>query len=254
MELKNYSSIDEPRKKGKKAVLCLVVGTKGSTPRKAGAKMLVYPDGTIEGTIGGGSIEKEVIIEARKMMDARDSVKKEFNLGEDLGMHCGGSMEVYMEPLMPQYKLYIFGAGHIGQELARFASQFGFQIIFIDERRDVLDSQENMGYTLIHDSYVRASKVIEFPDDAFIVIVTPNHKNDEVVLSNVAKKKVKYIGMIGSNRKVKLARERFLEEKILSQEQLDFIDMPIGIPIKGETPDEIAISILAKLIDVKNKN
>lgn len=234
------------------AALCIVVDTSGSTPRKQGAKMIVYADGAIYGSIGGGSIEKEVAEMAVKIIFTGKPAKVSFNLGQDLGMHCGGTMEVYIEPLKPVQKLFIFGAGHIGKNLAGFARELGFSVTLFDPREEIFRDEGFAGFKLINADYFRAIEDAVFDDSTYIVIVTPKHIFDEDILAAVARKPHAYLGMIGSAKKVDLLKKRFLGENILTSEELAKIDMPIGIKFNAETPQEIAISILAKLIDVRN--
>lgn len=245
-------NIRQIKASGKRAALCIIVATKGSSPRKAGSKMIFYEDKTIEGTIGGGSLEKQVMEDAPKVIESGAPQKFNYNLEDDLGMHCGGYAEVYIEPILPDEQLYIFGAGHVGKALAELATQFGFEIILIDPREEIIKGFEGKSYKIIQQDFVEASKELNFGGNAYIVITTPKHKYDEDVLAQCAKKPSAYVGMIGSKNKVALAKKRFLEENILSQEEIDRVDMPIGIKFNAQTPEEIAVSILAKLIDVKN--
>ncbi|MCB2218944.1 MAG: XdhC family protein [Bacteroidetes bacterium] len=245
-------NIRQIKSSGKRAALCIIVETKGSSPRKAGSKMIVFEDKTIEGTIGGGSLEKQVMEDAPSVIESGTPQKFSYNLEDDLGMHCGGYAEVYIEPILPDEQLYIFGAGHVGKALANLASQFGFEIILIDPREEIIKGFEGKSYKIIQQDFVEASKDLNFGRNAYIVITTPKHKYDEDVLALCAKKPSAYVGMIGSKNKVALAKKRFQEENILTQEEIDRVDMPIGIKFNAQTPEEIAVSILAKLIDVKN--
>jgi xanthine dehydrogenase accessory factor len=234
------------------AALCTVIETQGSTPRKQGAKMIVYADGSIFGSIGGGSVENEVAKMAAGMIHAGQPARVAFNLGNDLGMHCGGMMEVYIEPLNPMQKLIIFGAGHIGRALAGFACELGFSVTVIDPRENIFSSEAFTRCTAVNKDYFEAIDETGFDENTYMVIVTPKHVFDEDILAAVARKPHAYLGMIGSRIKVDLLVKRFLEENLLTKEELALVDMPIGIRFKAETPQEIAISILARLIDVKN--
>jgi xanthine dehydrogenase accessory factor len=245
--------IAEVKRAGKKAALCIIVGTKGSSPRKSGSKMIVYPDKTIEGTIGGGSLEFKVTEDALKVMNENLPQKFVYQLEQDLSMHCGGIAEVYIEPIKPLDNLYIFGTGHIGKALAKYAQDFGFSTFLIDPRSDTLEKIDFPGIQKINEDFISAAQRINFHSHDYIVIVTPKHAFDEEVLAVCAKKSYSYIGMIGSKTKISLARKRMVEEKILNEKDLDRVDMPIGIKFNAQTPEEIAISILAKLIDVKNR-
>ncbi len=247
-----YSKIEELIAANTPAAICIVTGTAGSTPRKTGAKMIVYADGSIYGTIGGGAIEKRVIEKAVEQLVKGYPEKYLFDLEEELAMHCGGTMEVFIEPLALRPPLYIFGGGHIGSVLARFACELDFSAHVIDPRPEVFENNAFEGCTCIRKDYFEAIEEIGFTPAAFIVIVTPRHLYDEDILARVAHKPHTYIGMIGSQRKVALLKERFLKEGLMTREELDAIDMPVGLKMKAETPQEIAISILARLIDVRN--
>jgi xanthine dehydrogenase accessory factor len=240
------------KQQAKPFVLCLVTETQGSTPRKEGARMIVFSDGSIMGTIGGGSIEMQAIAETKSVLESGKPFKKKYQLEDDLQMHCGGNMEIYFEPFFEELKLYIFGAGHVGREVGKFAREFGFSVIFIDHRPEIYKEFESAYAKCIIEDYVQSLATISFSARDFIVITTPKHEYDENLLGQLAREKLAYLGMIGSKRKVAEARSRLLSEKALSEEQLDFVDMPIGIPFHAETPAEIAVSIVAKLIDVKN--
>ncbi|MHC1778553.1 MAG: XdhC family protein [Lentimicrobium sp.] len=235
------------------AVLCIVVSTAGSTPRKAGSKMLVYEDGSIKGTIGGGAIEHQVIQEALRVLEHGLPVLKRFGLLEDLNMECGGSMEIYSEPVGLMPRLMIFGGGHIGKALAGYASGLGFFTRVIDQRQDIFTGWGPEGVEITIGDYLDVISNLEFNDLTYIVVVTPKHEFDEMILLACAPRRYAYLGMIGSKRKVAEIRKRASEQYNISQDILDKIDMPIGIPFAAETPSEIAISIVAKLIDVKNK-
>ena len=248
-----FSKAEELKRESKPAALCIVVDAQGSTPRKQGAKMIVYPDGSVYGSIGGGSIEREVVEKAKEQIMAGKPLKCVFRLEDDLGMHCGGSMEVYIEPVNPVQKLYIFGAGHVGRALARLAKTFDFSVNLVDPRENIFNDPAFSDCNCINDDYFRAIEEAHFDEHTYLVIVTPKHLYDEDILAKVARKPHAYLGMIGSRSKVALLRTRFLNENILTAVEMDEIDMPIGIQFEVQTPQEIAISILAKLIDVRNK-
>lgn len=249
-----FSKAEELKNEQTQAAICIVVDTKGSTPRKQGAKMIVYADGGIFGTIGGGSIEKEVAEKALEIIAKGKPEKCVFNLGADLGMHCGGYMEVYIEPIGNTQKLYIFGAGHIGKALAGFAKALDFAVTLFDPREDIFTGKEFEQCNCINKDYSEAIKEAVFDGNTYCVIVTPKHTYDEDILAQVAPKPHAYVGMIGSSRKVDLLKKRFMAENILTAGELDSIDMPIGIKLHAESPQEIAICILAKLIDVRNSS
>lgn len=234
------------------AALCTVVSTKGSTPRKTGTKMLVLQNGKIYGTIGGGNLEKQVIEIAIETIENKNSKIHKFELLQQLGMCCGGTVEIFIEPIMEKNKLYIFGAGHVGTALAIFAQNTGFEVTVIDDRSDYIQSIQNEKITKIYSNFENAISNLTFDKQTYIVVVTYSHPSDRTILSLCINKPNAYLGMIGSRRKTEVTRKKFLESKIATAHQLDNVDMPIGLDINPETPAEIAVSILAKLIQVKN--
>jgi xanthine dehydrogenase accessory factor len=237
---------------GRPAVICVVTETSGSTPRKAGSKMLVFQDGTIKGTVGGGSIEFKVIQDALTIISCGSPFTKKFHLEDDLQMHCGGTMQVYFEAIGCLPKLYIFGGGHIGKALAGFAPGLGFRPYVFDQREGIFESWNMPEVETRTGDYLQIIDSLNFDANTYIVIVTHQHESDEKVLLACAPFKHAYIGMIGSKRKVAEIRKKALDNNILSAELLASVDMPIGLPFAAETPAEIAISIVAKMIDVKN--
>ena len=247
-----FSKITKLKNENERFAYCIVTDTSGSTPRKAGAKMIVFEDGTIYETIGGGSIEKQVIEEAIKVMKAGTPVKKKYILEEDLKMHCGGMMEVYIEPVCPAQKLFIFGSGHIGKVLARYAADFGFTVTLVDPRSETINDPSLEGFNRLNEEYFTAIEKLSFDNETYSVIVTHRHEFDEDVLLKILPKPHAYIGMIGSVRKVDIIRKNILDSKAFPEDVVKNIDMPIGIKFAAESPAEIGISILAKLIDVKN--
>lgn len=246
------AKIEEISKAGKRATLCIITETTGSTPRKAGSKMIVTEGGELFGTIGGGSIEHRVIREAMEVCKQTQPLKLRFELEDDLQMQCGGNMEIYLEPVNPSFKLVIFGAGHVGSALAKYASDFGFRIIFVDEREEFAKKQVELGFEVIHGDFVAEAKKFESENKTFFVVVTPKHAFDQEVTGILGKKEYGYLGMIGSKRKVAEAKRFYIENNVLSESEIEKIDMPIGLKFNAQTPEEIAISILARLIDVKN--
>lgn len=247
-----YTQISNAQKSGTPAVLCVVTFTQGSTPRKAGSKMIVFPDKRISGTIGGGSVEAQAINDAVEALTAGIAFKKMYQLEVDLSMKCGGSMEVYFEPIGILPKLYIFGAGHIGKVLARYALDFGFRISVFDERPGIFSDWQLSGINCVEGDVFESVEKIPFDANTFVVILTHMHVHDQKLLGIIGKKQTAYTGMIGSRKKVAEVSKNLLDSGTLTSEELEKTDMPIGIPLAAETPEEIAISIIAKLIDVKN--
>ncbi len=247
-----FLKAEEIKNQQKRGAICIVTDTTGSTPRKHGSKMIVFEDGTIYGSIGGGSVEKDVAVKAVSLISAGKPAKFTFNLEDDLGMHCGGTMEVYIEPINPAQKLLVFGAGHIGKAVALFARELDFSVHIIDPRENIFTEDMLRDHHCINKDYFQAIEEFPFDENTYGIIVTPKHLYDEEILGKIARKPHAYVGMLGSSRKVEMAKKRFLEEKILTREEIDAVDMPIGLKFKVQTPQEIAVSILAKVIDVRN--
>jgi xanthine dehydrogenase accessory factor len=246
-----YKIIDEIEQKGESAALCIVTDTRGSTPLKPGAKMVVWPDGSLFGTIGGGNLEHKVISDALEVIKTKAPVLKHHNLVQDHQMCCGGTVTVYIEALGDRQKLIIFGAGHVGKQVARLAANLPFGVSLADSRHEFLQDLDE-GINPLHGSYEETLKTITFDQNTFVVICTHLHKFDRDILAWCINKPHRYLGMIGSKRKVLVTRKLFLEKGIAEKDQLDNVDMPMGFDIGGNTPGEIAISIAAKLIAVKN--
>jgi len=248
-----YENIIDLKKNNLKAVLCTVVDTKGSTPRKSGSKMIVCEDMTIFGTIGGGTLEKTVMEKCDDVFKSATPQLLTFNLTKDLGMVCGGSVDVFVEPLFKLFKLYIFGAGHIGKALTKHLSGLNFEIVVIDERQNIF-ADFNSDVVKINscpfDTFIENHSADE---RTFIVIATTNHTSDLNILKNYINKPYAYLGVIGSKRKAEEIKKALLNEKLLSEDEFKNIDIPMGLDIMAEGPDEIAISIAAKLILEKNK-
>ncbi len=249
-----YASIEKARTMGKKAALCIITDSKGSAPQKQSAKMIVYEDGSIEGTVGGGRLEMLAIKDAQEAIKTSKPAKRVYDLAKDLDMSCGGVTEIYIEPILPDLKLYIFGSGHVGQAVARYAPDFDFHVTLFDDRKIEIpvNTNHNVNLNYIGKDCTDSIEDIIFDTSTFIMIATHTHATDEKLLSICAKKPSAYIGMIGSTKKISQARKRLTEQHILTEKELNRIDMPIGISFNAVSPQEIAVSILAKMIDVKN--
>jgi xanthine dehydrogenase accessory factor len=248
-----YDEIIRIKSSDKKAALCTIINTKGSAPRKVSAKMLVYEDSSIKGTIGGGDLEKKVIDEAIQVISKQESSIFKHDLLHQHNMCCGGVVEIFIEPIMKTKRLFIFGAGHTGQALAKFANDSGFEVFLIDDRKEYIDMCSTEGINKMHIEHSAALQALPFDKNAFVVITTYSHQIDRDILAYCVKKDWAYLGMIGSKRKVHMTKKMFIDSKIGSEAELAKIHMPIGIDINAQTPEEIAVSILAELIKVKNQ-
>lgn len=248
-----FDKINDAHKSNSNIALCTIITTKGSTPRKVGAKMLVYEDGSIFSTIGGGDLEKKVIENALSVLKKQEAKVFKHDLLNQHDMCCGGTVEIFIEPILKKKKLYIFGAGHTGQALAKFAVDFGFEVVLIDDRKDYINECNIAEVNKMNLSHLQALSLLPFDEHVFICIMTYSHPMDREILAYCIKKPFAYLGMIGSHRKVEMTKKMFVDAGVGTKADLDKIDMPMGIDIFAEGPEEIAISILAKLIEVKNK-
>ena len=252
-----YQEIVRLRQRGEPAALATVISTKGSTPRQVGAKMLVKGDGSIIESIGGGLMEAKVIQKAKEIIRSGKAEILSLKLtqeeaGEE-GALCGGQMEVFIEPLIPGERLFIFGAGHISYFLAPMASAVGFQLTIVDDREEFANKERfPQADQLIVDEFARATKEISPNELSYIVIVTRGHAYDEQVLHWALSTKARYIGMIGSQSKVRTIFNN-LQGKGITKEELKKVYAPIGLDIGAQSPAEIAVCILAQLIEIRRK-
>lgn len=250
-----FEEITSRRKSGQPFVLATIIKTSGASPREPGARMLVFPDGKISGTIGGGAFEKLVIEDCLGLFGSdQNHLLKRYSFTETgsdaTGMSCGGEAEVFMEVSARPKKLIIFGGGHICRDLVRLAMGSGFSITVVDNRPEVLGQYHSPVTTIRTDDGFREN----FPaldSDCFVVIVTHSHKNDRPVLEQAITRPCAYIGMIGSRNKI-AEMYATLEKAGVDRKLLERVYAPIGLDIKGEGPYEIAVAIMAELIAVKN--
>jgi xanthine dehydrogenase accessory factor len=253
-----YHKIIELCEQGIPAALVTVTRTKGSTPRKSGSKMIVQQDGSVFGSVGGSTVEAMVIEESLDCIKKNESRRTEHQLDDaekaDTGMICGGWMEFYIEPLQTMTPLYIFGGGHVAQPLARLAAQNGFTCTIIDDRPEYVTAERfPQARDLKSGDPVEIVQRIEFTENDFVAMVSRSHEQDFKVLRHVLKKQVRYLGLIGSKKKKKEFFAR-LKETGFTEKELKQIHIPIGLDIAAETPEEIAVSIVAEMIRERNKD
>ncbi len=241
---------------GKGSCLAVVTATKGSTPRKAGAMMLVRSDGSSIGTVGGGGAEAEARKEALKALQDGQPRLNKFTLDEDAegiptGSICGGKIEIFFMPMRPRNVLYLFGAGHVGKATAAIASQAGFRVEIFDNRPKLLTPERHPEAAALHrgNCLTQARELTLRPED-FVILMTHRHELDFELLKILLPKNPGYIGAIASRKKAALFRKDLAAAGHTSQ-QIEKVRMPIGLSISAETPEEIAIAIVAQLIEVK---
>jgi xanthine dehydrogenase accessory factor len=237
------------------AALCTVVATKGSTPRKAGASMVVVADGSelgsIEGTVGGGAVEHEVRRRALDVIATTRPQTFDIALTKELGMCCGGSMTFFVEALRVRPPLVLFGAGHVAQVLAKVAHTAGFDVTVADPREDLLTKDRFPDAVELVDDYERDDlDRLPFGPDAFVVVATHDHKVDQEIVERAIAKPSRWFALIGSQRKAMLTRERCLNKGI----DVEKLRSPAGLDIGAETPEEIAVSVVAEMVQVRRQD
>jgi xanthine dehydrogenase accessory factor len=234
-----------------------VIGTEDSTPRKTAAKMVVFPDGTIRGTIGGGDLEQTVIEDALDAMRNGDSFTKTYNLkGEEeggFGPICGGMASVYVEVIRSRETILLCGGGHIASAIAHMASILDMNIIVVDERNEYASKERFPQAMNVVQAGPADPKLRELvTPSTYVVILTHSHEHDKDVLKNLISTDAAYVGMIGSKKKVTAILEALSAEGV-SDEELGRVHSPIGLDIGAETPAEIAVSILSEIVHMRRK-
>ena len=231
-----------------------VVRASGSSPRDIGAKMAVSPDGGSEGTIGGGTLEKFAIRDALAQLKKGGHAYKQYKLRPEkergIGVECGGDVDVFIEVIGQSDHIVILGAGHIGLALYRLATVLDFRVTIIDDRPEYAVAEKFKGADVRLMKYSDPSIPRILGPGSYVVVVTHAHMNDATALKSALKSKAKYIGMIGSRRKVAKLKEQLIAEGV-DKSRLDKVFTPVGLDIGAETPAEIAVSILSEIIHVK---
>jgi len=250
-----YEEIVKLRHGGRRGAVATIVNVRGSIPSFETAKMLVRDDGSIFGTIGGGCVEADVWQAARQVMEEEKPRTLTFNLNQnpkyDTGLVCGGTLDVFIEPILPRALLYVFGGGHVSVNLYKVAQNAGFDVIVVDDREAYANRERfPEAQQVIAEDFDQAIAKLSPTESSYIVIVTRGHRDDMRVLRWAVQTRARYVGMIGSKRKT-IAIFRELEREGLSAALFDRVHAPIGLDIGAITPEEIAISITAELIAVR---
>lgn len=245
------------RREGRKCALATIVEVQGSIPSYQSAKMLVRDDGSIVGTIGGGCVEAEVWNAAREVMETGKPRYLQFTLNQDLayenGLICGGQLHVYVEPIFPPPVALIFGAGHISKSLNKVAALAGFRTVVIDDRESFANRERFPEADEVYAAdYEEVFTRLRVTDSTYIIIVTRGHRDDLRVLRWAVTTPAAYIAMIGSKRKV-ITLVRALEQEGVPLDALERLSAPMGLEIGAQTPEEIAVSVVAEMIAVRRK-
>jgi xanthine dehydrogenase accessory factor len=247
-----YEEIVKLRQEGRRGAVATIVNVRGSIPSFETAKMLVRDDGSIVGTIGGGCVEADVWQAAREVMESEKPRTLTFNLNQDpkydTGLVCGGTLDIFVEPILPPALLYIFGAGHISVNLYKVARNAGFDVCVVDDRAAYANRERFADANeVIAEDFDQAMARLAPSESSYIVIVTRGHRDDLRVLRWAVQTRAKYIGMIGSKRKT-ITIFRALTEEGLAPELFERVHAPVGLDIGAVTPEEIAVAITAELI------
>ena len=251
-----YSKLKEIEENGQVAVLCVVTKTRGSTPRHSGSKMIVYPDGSIFGTVGGGEIESLCIIEAQELIQNGMTKNLNYQLVNpeqgDPGI-CGGEVDIYLEVIGKKPTLLIIGAGHVGQKLAFLAQWLGFNINIVDDREELINKNfelNNIEKFPSLEMFFEKRTTLDF-QNLFVVLTTRSLDIDVQYLPKLLSVNPIYIGVIGSKKRWLKTTELLINSGIV-EEEIEKIYSPIGLDLQSETPEEIALSIMAEILSIKN--
>jgi len=250
-----YEKLYDATKTGQPVCLCIVIETKGAVPRHAGSKMLVYPNALTFGSVGGGQVENETVDAALRALKTGQPEILRYTLDprdkNAVGV-CGGDVTVYIEPQSVRPVLLVLGAGHVGRSVAKFAQMLDFRVIVSDDRVELCTSEQIPGE--VEFLPIQMSKIPEHVDinqQVYIVGVTRGSDVDVEGLPAILEHTPAYFGLIGSLKRWGTTKRALLDQGVPS-ERIDLIKSPIGIDIEAETPDEIAISILAEVIAARN--
>ena len=249
-----FEEIAMIKREHRTAALATVVGGEKGSPGKTGFRMLVYPDGKISGTVGGGLLEAKVREEALRCISDKKTRLLELALDDEsadsIGVLCGGQVTVFIEPIQGPSTMYVFGGGHIAVPLVQFAKALEFAVVVVDDRQDFASKERFPQADEVKvGEFANVTKTMDFSEGDCVVIITRGHAHDETVLKECLSKTrlPGYIGMIGSREKIARTFAN-LREQGISQELLAKVRAPIGLDIGGRTPAEIALSIIAEIV------
>jgi len=247
-----YQRIATLRRSRVSFAVCTVVDARGSSPRKRGARMLVFDDGRIEGTIGGGAIEHAIVGESGEAIAAGENRLVDKHLTHELGMCCGGGMTVFIEVQTYAPRLFVFGCGHVGRPIAELAARCGFEVTAIDRRPEFGTPEafgpRSEGLRVVCAEPVDVLETMELgQDESYAVVVTHDHDLDEAIVAGLLRRPLRYLGCIGSVRKGAKFRQR-LAARGFTEEEVGRMRTPMGLDIGALLPDEIAVSVVAELI------
>ncbi|WP_237152910.1 XdhC family protein [Oryzibacter oryziterrae] len=247
-----YEALIEERKAGRASALATIVNVVGSIPGSATAKMLVREDGSIVGTVGGGPAEAEVMLRAREVIESGKPQMISFKLREnpdfDMGMVCGGSLDIYVEAIVPKPVVYVFGGGHVGYVTERAARLAGFDVVVADDRQAFANRERFPdAVDVLSSSFASIMERLTPNSRALIFIASRCHELDAEILKWAVHTPAGYIGMIGSKRKVVTVFNTLTADGV-APDRFDRVRAPVGLDIGADTPEEIAFSVVSEMI------
>ncbi|MBL8211897.1 MAG: XdhC family protein [Bryobacterales bacterium] len=250
-----YEELVRLRRSGQKCAVATIVQVNGSIPSYESAKLLVREDGSIVGTVGGGCVEAEVWNAAREVMETEKPKHLTFSLGQDAaydnGLICGGQLNVFVEPVLPQPFAYIFGAGHVSKSLSKVATMAGFATVVVDDREQYANRERfPEADQVIAGEYEELFPGFAINESSYVIIVTRGHRDDMRVLRWAVSTPARYVAMIGSKRKT-IGVIKELEKEGIPRSAFERIHAPMGLEIGAVTPEEIAVSVVAEMIAVR---
>lgn len=257
MSAKVIAAAAELMRSGRRGAMVTIVETVGSTPRKAGAKMLVDDAGAVVGTVGGGCVEADLYAVAKQVMRTGRVRTCEVDLGsrnaDENDMLCGGKLRALVEPVGAEEKLIILGGGHISKALVELCRGLDFEITITDDREQFASAERfpNVAHRISR-PFEEQFDQLQIDSNTSLVIVTRGHSHDELCMERALRTSAKYIGLVGSRTKVAVFRAH-LRDKGFTDAEIDRVECPCGLDIGAETPEEIAISIAARLVEVRRR-
>jgi xanthine dehydrogenase accessory factor len=249
-----FTRLAEAERKGEPVALCTVIRAQGSVPRHAGSKMLVFADGSIQGSIGGGEMESRVIDEALQALRDGQSRITPYTLSDpsqgDPGV-CGGEVEVFVDPIGTKPTVVVFGGGHVGRAVVHLAHWLGFRTVVADDRPEFAspesapEADEHIVCPL-----AELGQRVRIDGMTYLVLATRGVAIDVAGVPALLESPAAYLGIIGSRRRWETAAAE-LEALGVPREKLDRIHSPMGLELNAETPEEIAVSIMAEIIQLR---
>lgn len=251
-----FQALFELEKNNQPAALCTVTKSEGSTPRHVGSKMLVYSDGKFIGTVGGGDLEHRVLDEAWMAISDGKPRYLHYNMADpsrgDPGV-CGGQVEVFVEPILPAPTLVVIGAGHVGKAVVHLAKWLGFRVAVSDDRVDFCNPDVTPGADEYYPVEMgKLAEQLKITKRTYLVVTSRGSSVDALGLPSLLESEAAYIGVIGSKRRW-ATTVKALKEKGVSEDLISKVHSPMGLELQAETPEEIAVSIMAEVLLIRDR-